>query len=71
MGIRKRVCDTVDAKHGVWSPYQKTKQAAGPSVSVTNVATNWGFWDPGHFARDYRAMFRELPSATLTRARQG
>ena len=45
--------------------------ATSPTVSVTNVAMNWGFWDLGHFARDYRAMFRELPSATLTRARQG
>lgn len=32
---------------------------------IINVATDWGFWHMGHFARDYRAMFGESPSRTL------
>ncbi|MBR1219135.1 helix-turn-helix domain-containing protein [Bradyrhizobium sp. U87765 SZCCT0131] len=37
--------------------------------SVTGVAFACGFTNLGHFARDYRAAFGELPSATLGRAR--
>ena len=36
-------------------------------VDVTTVATNWGFFDLGRFARDFRASFGELPSETLKR----
>ncbi|MEQ8651075.1 MAG: helix-turn-helix domain-containing protein [Kiloniellales bacterium] len=35
--------------------------------SVTEVATRWGFWHFGYLARDYKAMFGELPSTTLKR----
>lgn len=32
---------------------------------VTDLAGEHGFWDAGHFARDYRSLFGELPSETL------
>lgn len=40
-------------------------------TSVAAVANNWGFWHMGQFAKDYRKLFGELPSATLRRAAPG
>lgn len=34
--------------------------------TVVKLAQSWGFWSMGHFARDYKAMFGESPSDTLT-----
>jgi AraC family ethanolamine operon transcriptional activator len=42
------------------------KQGAG---SVTDASLQWGFDHPSAFARDYQAMFGELPSQTLERVR--
>jgi len=41
--------------------------APEPPVTVTDVATRFGFWHFGRFACDYRATFGETPSATLRR----
>ncbi|MBP0463915.1 helix-turn-helix domain-containing protein [Roseomonas sp. PWR1] len=43
------------------------RQANGPEL-VKSVALGHGFWHLGHFARDYRALFGELPSETLATA---
>jgi AraC family transcriptional regulator, ethanolamine operon transcriptional activator len=40
-------------------------------TSVADCAARWGFWHLPRLAADYRALFGELPSATLQRAREG
>jgi AraC-like DNA-binding protein len=37
-------------------------------ASVTQIALKCGFQNPGHFARDFRLTFGELPSATLKKS---
>jgi len=39
------------------------------ATSVVSTAFACGFLNPGHFARDYRLAFGELPSATLAAAK--
>lgn len=41
---------------------------APAGTRVSDIALGFGFWELGHFARDYRAMFGEPPSTTLTSA---
>ncbi len=40
------------------------------ATSVTQAATEFGYWHFGHFANDYQALFGELPSHTLGRYRK-
>ena len=35
------------------------------STKISDLAGHWGFWHMGQFAKDYKAMFCELPSETL------
>ncbi|WP_316177079.1 AraC family transcriptional regulator [Bradyrhizobium sp. SZCCHNRI1009] len=51
---------------------QAKQMLEGPNqrTSVSAVAFNCGFGNLGHFARDYRDMFGELPSETLSRGRR-
>ena len=44
-------------------------QSGDLGISVTAIALSCGFHNLGHFARDYRALFGELPSETLARQR--
>lgn len=45
-------------------------EAGVPGTSVTSVSFICGFGNPGHFAKDYRLAFGELPSDTLSRTKQ-
>lgn len=43
------------------------RQAMKRCGTVAEAATSWGFWHFGRFSKDYKALFGELPSATLRR----
>jgi AraC-like DNA-binding protein len=45
-------------------------QRLDENTSVIDVASQCGFLNPGHFARDYRTAFGELPSETLRQSRR-
>jgi AraC-like DNA-binding protein len=49
---------------------QKLLEQSGDNTSVVQIALKCGFQNPGHFARDYRIAFGELPSATQKKARK-
>jgi AraC family ethanolamine operon transcriptional activator len=36
------------------------------SIQISDIATRWGFSHMGQFAKDYKLMFGELPSKTLS-----
>jgi transcriptional regulator GlxA family with amidase domain len=43
-------------------------ERSGGEASVTQIALKCGFQNPGHFARDFRLAFGELPSEILRKS---
>lgn len=54
--------------HGARRAFQSAQQESG---TVKQIALSWGFWHMGHFAQDYRQLFGETPSATISRCHEG
>ena len=44
---------------------RELKSADTSSATITDLATQWGFWHMSQFASDYRCLFGELPSETI------
>jgi AraC family ethanolamine operon transcriptional activator len=44
---------------------RQLRQVDPEQTTVADIASRFGFWSPGHFSRDYKNLFGELPSTTL------
>lgn len=49
---------------------QVLKKAVPETTKIIDVAHQYGFWSAGHFTRDYKMLFGELPSITLKNSDQ-
>ncbi|SKB15009.1 putative Transcriptional regulator, AraC family [Planktothrix sp. PCC 11201] len=51
---------------------RRTLKTCDPNqTTISGIATHWGFWSMGHFSRDYKQLFGELPSETLKKTWEG
>ena len=50
---------------------EELRKAEAGSITVTDVAMNWGFWHFGEFSRAYKNCFGEKPSNTLRQTDSG
>jgi AraC family transcriptional regulator, ethanolamine operon transcriptional activator len=53
----------------LWQLHQVRRELRAAHSSVTDVATFNGFYELGRFAGEYKALFGEVPSVTLHRAK--
>ena len=44
---------------------RRALREAPADATVTDIATEFGFWELGRFAVEYKALFGEAPSETL------
>jgi AraC family ethanolamine operon transcriptional activator len=51
--------------HGI---RRRLLQADPEAIQIGPLAAEWGFYNAGHFAADYRRHFAERPRETLQRA---
>jgi transcriptional regulator GlxA family with amidase domain len=49
---------------------RRALRVAATDATVTDIATEFGFWELGRFAVEYKALFGEGPSETLRHASQ-
>ena len=80
IGCSRRSLEQSFTRHAGTSPKQfihtlrlercrKALLRATPKDKVNSIANQHGFWHLGQFSADYKASFGELPSSTLSRAR--
>ena len=46
------------------------RDSASDTTTVTQIATQYGFWHFGRFAGEYQSLFGEAPSTALRRPRE-
>lgn len=61
-GISPAKYDALRRLSGAYSELRRTDPS---ETSVTEIATNWGFYHFGRFSQIYQAQFGERPSSTL------
>ena len=47
--------------------YRALKKNSAKGFAISDIANQYGFWHMGQFAKDYKLMFGELPSETLSK----